>query len=228
MPGELAAAGLGLSAVNEIYKTISGAVQSRRGRKEWDELQERRRSGEFNYSTPEEAYKALNFSKGIYQSALMPGQAQAQNTLGANTSQAIELAKATGRSPAEIMSVITSANQNQNTGTTNLATSAAGFQLQNADKYQQQLQNMADYKDKEWAYNTYMPYMQDAQYAQNLIGAGAKNISGGLGGLGAVVSTAGYGGEDNPLYNLFKKRTNTPPSKNTGDFNLNPDAPYTV
>ena len=218
-PITMSAIGLGVSAVGDIFKGISGYNQAQEGKDKYADIMRRRAAGEFRYTTPEQAYQSLNLSKGLYQSAQMPGQAAAQNQLEGNTSQAIELAKATGRTPAEIMAVITGANRNQNKGTTDLATSAAGFHIQNARDYEGKLSEMADYKDKEWAYNTYMPMMQDAQYAQDLIGAGNKNLYGAIGDFGSNVATAFSGGEDNPLASLFKKRTGGGDARNMNYFN---------
>lgn len=182
---------LGVSALGNIYKGISGYNQAQEGKDKYADIMRRRAAGEFRYTTPQEAYNALNLSKGLYKSATMPGYAQAQNELESNTSQAVELAKATGRTPAEIMSVISGANTAQNKGTVGLGTASAQFQLNNARDYQQQLKEMADYKDKEWAYNTYMPMMQDMQFAQDLIGAGNKNLYGAIGDLGGTIAVAG-------------------------------------
>lgn len=58
-----------------------------------------------------------------------------------------------------------------------------------------QAQNrMAGYRDKAYQINKYEPYLRDLQRKYNLTGAGEQNISGGLQGIGDVLSMSGGGG----------------------------------
>ncbi len=213
--------GMALSGAADVYKMISGIRQTRKGRRVVDDLFDRQRSGEFNYSTPEQAFQSANLAKSMYLNQDMPGQTAAENKLQANTGQGVDMAKAMGRTPAEIMATISSLNENQNEGFTNLATAAGQQQIQDTLNYQAQLGTLADYKDKEWMYNTYMPFMQEMQYGQSLVGAGNKNIFGGVQDLGSLMMSMSMGGEDNPLAKLFSKRSGFKPNTkgNLGAYN---------
>lgn len=188
--------GMALSSIAPIYKGVSGLYQTWKGNNLFDKL---RRP---TYQTPDEIGQNTSVARSAFLDSRLPGQSAAENKVQANSSQAVTLAQQLGRSPAEIMAAITGANANANTGITNIATAAAERQKADQMNYQQALQLGADYKDKEFAYNKWMPYNQDRQYAQDLIGAGNKNIYGGLSDLTSGLAMTGGA---NALGSLFGK-----------------------
>lgn len=70
--------------------------------------------------------------------------------------------------------------QNQNDAYGNLLSMDAQARQQNQQLLMQQRENMAQYKDKQFDFNKVQPYLQKAQAAQALQGAGIQNILGGL------------------------------------------------
>lgn len=188
--------GLALSSIAPLYRGISGFFQQRKGNNILDNLERP------TYSTPGEISKNLDLARNQFMNTRLPGQSTAENKIEGNTAQAIKMAQAYGQSPADIMATISNSNANENNAFNDLTTKAGERQLQDLQNYQGALNTSADYKDKEFAYNKWMPYMADRQYGENLVGAGNKNIYGGVGDLasGTVMS-----GGDQALGNIFKK-----------------------
>lgn len=192
--------GLALSSIAPIYRSISGFMQTRKGNKILDNLTAP------TYTTPEEVNKNLSLARNQFMNTRLPGQDVAENKLEGNTAQAIKLAGMYGKAPSDVIAAIVGANSNENAGFNDLATQASQRQQQDLANYQGALQLGADYKDKEFAYNKWMPYMNQRQYGENLVGAGNKNLYGGLGDLasGAVLSGAS-GAADTGLNSLYSK-----------------------
>lgn len=75
---------------------------------------------------------------------------------------------------------IASMAQSQNDALKNLLGMDAQARMQNQANLMQQRSNMAQYQDKAFQINQMEPYMQQAQAAESLKGAGLQNIFGGL------------------------------------------------
>lgn len=146
------------------------------------------------YSTPKSVTDAYDTARSYFTntSRAMPGQQQAENTVQGNTAQAVGLAQQYGTNPAGIMAGIVGANANENRATNDLNVEAAnqylGRRFQNLQTFLGQAGLVGDYADKEFAYNKWMPYGADRQYAESLIGAGTKNISNSFGNARSLVA----------------------------------------
>lgn len=202
----------GAQLAGSAYNMYQGYMQRRRGQKMLDSLVRP------TYETPEQIEQATNLAKVQSMNSRLPGESEAVNRLGGSTSQAIALAKATGRSPAEIAAIISSSNKSQNDALIDLGVAGAERQQQDIARYQQMLNTLGEYKDKEFAYNEWMPYIADRQYAENLIGAGAQNMNAAFGDITSGVATLGSagvgGGGDNlsTMLNMMRTRNATPQS----------------
>lgn len=168
--------GSGLPIIGGFFQAAAARKQRAEGEKQRADLMRRRAAGEFAYKTPNEILQSLSLAKSQFLNPELPGQGLAESKLRGNTSQAIGLARSSGRSPSDIMAAIVGANANENMAFNDLTVEAANRQLQDQMNYQRALSEKAGYSDKEWEYNTYMPMMQDRQYAESLIGAGNKNL----------------------------------------------------
>ena len=186
-----------------IYQGISGYNQAQKGKDLMSSLTRP------TYQTPNEIYGNLNLAKSAFLDNRLPGESTALNRLQGSTSSAVQQAQQYGRTPAEIMAAITGADANQNKGITDLATQGAQYHLGAQHDYQQALQTLAQYKDQEFNINKLQPYNQDRQYAQDLIGAGNKNLNGAIGGLGTYAGTTSGSNSLGGLYNKFFGSTNT-------------------
>lgn len=195
----LAIAGLGIQGLNSVYNIFQGRGQREKGE---SILRNLRRPV---YSTPTEIGKNLSLAEGQYRDTRLPGQAQAENKLNANTSKLVRMARDNGKSPSEILATAIAGNENQNQGYNELATEAADRQLQDLMNYQKALETKADYREKEWLYNEYMPYQQERQYAESLIGGGAKNFNSGVNDFASGLTTFGLSGGDEGLSGMFNK-----------------------
>jgi len=210
MPLPLAAIGAGAQLAGSAYNMYQGYMQRRAGEKMLKNLVRP------TYQTPQEVNDAVNLSRVQSINSRLPGEAEAVNRLGGSTSQAIALAKATGRSPAEIAAIISSSNNNQNDALVDLGIAGSQRQQQDIGNYQQSLNLLGEYKDKEFAYNKWMPYIADRQYAENLIGAGAQNMNSAFGDITSGVATlgtsgVGSGGDDlSSLLNMMRNKNTSP------------------
>lgn len=206
----LMAIGAGAQLAGSAYNMYQGYMQRRAGQKLLNSLVRP------TYETPQEVNDAVNLSRIQSINSRLPGEAEAVNRLGGSTSQAIALAKATGRSPAEIAAIIGSSNKNQNDALIDLGIAGSQRQQQDIANYQQMLNLLGEYKDKEFAYNKWMPYIADRQYAENLIGAGAQNMNAAFGDLTSGVATlgsAGVGegsGDLSTMLNMMRAKNSTP------------------
>ncbi len=206
----------GVPILGPLSRIGIAARQRDSGIAERDALMKRRKAGEFDYHTPDEIYRNLNLAKNNFLSGKLPGQDAAENKLESNTSSAIGLARSVGRSPSDIIAGIVGANANQNAGFNDIATKAADYHSKALTGYEGMLDTLANYKDKEWAYNEYMPYMDDRRYAEDLIGAGNQNINSAQNDFGSQavglatmgLNPAGGGGTNiyDLLNNIFSKK----------------------
>lgn len=197
---------LGLSVIPSAYKFFSGLNQVNQGKRMRSQLVRP------TYVTPNEIFKNTDLARTQFLDTRLPGQSVAENKLQGNTGQAINLANQYGRTPAEIMSVITGANANENNSFNDLATKASERQLMDLRNYQDTLNTEAGYKNKEFEYNKWLPYVQDAQAAAAMIGAGNQNIYGGINDATSGLVGAGVGSAFNlnDVFNRIFKKNRSP------------------
>lgn len=168
--------GASLPFIGGFFQAANARDQIEEGERMRNEILANRAAGKYDYSTPGEVVQSLALAKNAYLNPNMPGMGIAKNDLSASTSQQVGLSNTYGRSPSDIIAGITGAGANQNRSLNELNVASENFRIGNRDKYMGQLGQMGEYKDKEWAYNIYMPMMQDRQYAESMIGAGNKNL----------------------------------------------------
>ena len=172
-----------LALGSTLYKGISGYNQAQQGK---DLMASLHRP---TYQTPNEIYGNLNLAKSAFLDQRLPGESAAVSRLQGASSAAAQQAQQYGRTPAEIMAAITGANANENAGITDLATKAAQYHQGAQQNYMNANQVLANYKDQEFNINQLQPYNQDRQYAQDLIGAGNKNLNSAVGDVGTFAQT---------------------------------------
>jgi hypothetical protein len=211
----VAGAQLGVSG----YNLYQGVKQKRRGQSILDNLERP------TYTTPSGITQSTALAKNQLLDSRLAGQGAAENKLSGSTSQAIDFARGSGRSAADIMAVITGTNANQNKGIVDLGVAADERQLADVLNYQKALNTESEYKDKEFAYNKWMPYMADRQYGESLVGAGATNINSSLNDITSGAAT--LAGNDDLTAMLTQMRNRRKPNT-SGDWYVNPQTRATA
>lgn len=165
-----------LGAIPEVFKLGQGLKQVKQGNKGLDGLTRP------EYSMPEEAARALGIAQGRYADKFMPGEGVYTDRIEQQGANAYAQGAEAGNPFALIGNIhAQSSNQLQD-----LQTKSAQFQLQNENAYKQQLMTTADYRDQEWQMNEFAPYKDKYTEFRDMIGAGNKNIYGGLDSLSAI------------------------------------------
>lgn len=169
----------GLGMATGLFRAIAGGVQKRKGEKELAQVEANRPI----YERPEEAYDANRISALRYLNPDMPGQSRAMDAIKQNTASTVEAAKEFG-GPQDVYK----AQVNENVATNTLAVQSAQSRINNEIQRIQQLGVMADYSDKEFDTNEYIPFQENRKRALDRIGAGMKNVGSGLDTIAQVSS----------------------------------------
>lgn len=107
--------------------------------------------------------------------------ADASNTLAnqrlqQNQAQGVNAARQSARSSSDIMATLGRLNENTNNSLNNLAQQRYGQRLGGYNMLSQANQNVANYDDRNFAYNQVEPYNQAVQNKQNLLTASNTNF----------------------------------------------------
>jgi hypothetical protein len=100
----------------------------------------------------------------------------AQQKINQNVSQGIGAARQSARSSTDIMATLGRLNENSNNALNNLAQQKYGQRLGGYNMLNQANQNVANYDDRNFAYNQVEPYNQAVQNKQNLLTASNTNF----------------------------------------------------
>lgn len=159
-----------------LYQGVVGLTQ------QMDSDYERSRLKRPTYKTPEEVTQALTLSKREFSDPRFAGQAQLEAQVQQNASQALETAQRRGGGMQNVAGIVAANNQAAQD------ISAEGARQQRGDlrDYQNMLQLMAGYKDKEFQMNKFAPYSDAYNETREMKGAGQQNTFQALDALSAV------------------------------------------
>lgn len=202
----LMALGLGLNFANSLF----GGFQLLRG------LSQAKSNQRPNYDIPKEIGQNLNQAQ-LYAQQGLPMDVYNRATANIDRNAAFGLRSLGDRRSG--IAGISALNQSTNDAYSNLAMQDAQARMNNLAQLYNARSTMAGYRDKAFELNKMQPYMQRAQEAQALQGAGLQNIMRGLQGAGNTLSAQAYnnalnpamngGGMANPLEGLLQKQNNT-------------------
>ena len=164
------------------YKIFAGGKQVRDGKKidKNNKFIKYERSGEVR--------DALALSERNYLNG-MPGSDLYENRIGTSAAMAMESATQGASSSGDVLDAATKISQNTNNALLDLGIQEDEFKQRALGGYTDQLENTAQYADKEFNYNVAQPYQRNAAAASALIGAGNQNVFSGVDeGLGAAAS----------------------------------------
>jgi len=165
-----------LAAAPAIMQGITGLAQMIGGKKQLNNLERP------EYEIPNEVKQALAISRANYADPTMPGQ---QTMYDRNSLAAANAARAAIEGGGGLSS-LAGISAAESTGAQNIGIAGANFQNQQELQYQQQLGNMANYKDQEWQVNKFAPYSEAYNEGRERIGAGQQNFMSALGGIAKV------------------------------------------
>lgn len=164
------------------YKTVTGIGQQSRGRRLRRDAQ-----AEFDrnpYTTPTEALQALSSAQNLAGQTELPGQSALEAQIQSATGSAIQAKREAAVSPQDIIAGATDVYQNLYVNPLrNLTVQAASRYDANQANLQSQLNNVAQYRDREWQQNVLLPYQNALATAGQLSSAGQQNIASGFGDI---------------------------------------------
>lgn len=199
----LMALGLGMNLANSLF----GGFQLLRG------LSQAKRNQRPEYNIPQEIQQNLNQAQLYAQQGLpMDVYNRAAGNIDRNAAFGL---RSLGDRRSGIAGV-SALNQSTNDAYSNLAMQDAQARMNNLAQLYNARNTMAGYRDKAFDLNKMQPFIQRAQEAQALQGAGLQNIMKGLQGAGNTLSAQAYynalnpamGGMANPMESMLQKQTN--------------------
>lgn len=217
-PAALGPLGFALSAAPEVIKVITALNQA----KEAKALAAK--TVRPTYTIPKEVSDVVDIMRSGYMNSRLPGQAQAEGRLQANTASGFSAARESGNNPNAIMATLMGLNQQQNQGFEDLATQGANLQRQDRAGYVGALNNMAGYRDQAFEYNQNQPYQQ----ALKTIGALRQSSTENAYGAAKGISSSLIGAMNNMPNDWWKKFDKTNPAAGAPDrvpFTMPEDIP---
>lgn len=193
---ELTGIGLGIDAA----KLLFGGFQFLRG------LSQAKKNQQPMYNIPQNISDNLNMAKTYAQQGL-PDAVYNRALGNIDRNQALGLRTMSDRRAGLAgLGGLTAAT---NDAYSNLAAEDAQARMNNLAQLYNQNQVMAQYKDKQWDFNEYQPFVRRAQEAQALQGAGIQNLFGSLQGASNTLGQQQY-------YNALSGMGNNQPILNNG------------
>lgn len=186
MAAGLMALGMGINVANSLF----GAFQLMRG------LSQANRNKRPEYNIPQEIGQNLNQAQMLAQQGL-PMEQYNRAMANIDRNAAFGLRGMSDRRGGLVG--LADLNQTTNDAYNNLAMQDAQARMNNIAQLYNARSTMANYRDKAFEINQMQPYLQQAQAAQGMQGAGLQNIMGGLQGIGNMASSQAYYNALNPM-----------------------------
>jgi hypothetical protein len=118
-------------------------------------------------------------NQAMYQNAAnttrLPGQSILENNIGASSAGSMNAVMQSGGSSTDILSALSSVNQNQNNAYNDMAVKGAEFQAMSKDKLASANSELSEYRDQQWQVNQYEPYQ--LEYARKMALKTAANAN---------------------------------------------------
>ncbi len=147
------------------------------------------------FKTPKEALTALGLSKAEYADPRFAGQSELENQVDLNSANALATAQGRGAGMQTVGAIASAGNKAQQ----DITAEAARQQQADRFSYQNMLQLIAGYREKEFQMNEFAPYMDKYNEGRERIGAGQENVFGALDQMSTVMSRLLGAGQTDPL-----------------------------
>jgi len=188
-----------------LGKTIYGGIQKYRAKQERERLLDQQPQ----YETPQSIDELTSLYgqqlSDVRRTEKMPGEDQMRSNLKQSTQRGISDIRQTARSSAEALGATTDVIGKEIEGLKQLdiqsAQQQARREIQATQMYGQSLKQQAQYEDKEWRYNEWMPWKTELAQAQANFAGGQKTMQSGISDLTSGVTMgamqmAGGNGDD--------------------------------
>lgn len=195
--GIITGIGAGLAGLGSLAGMITGGIQTRRGRRDLEQAYADRPT----YTIPSEVREQENIARMRASNPFLPGQQLMEQQIdqqGARTAQNIQ--------EMGNVSDLYAVQMQQNQARNQLSMQSAQQALQNELRLLQQLSTSADYQDKAFDVNEFMPFQERRMDALARIGAGTTNLAQSLNTLSTM--GASMIGIDDPERNRQKRNRN--------------------
>ena len=212
---------LGAGILTGGAKTWIGASRKKEARERREELL----ADQPQYETPVslEQMTSLygNYLARVERTRGFPGQRQMEQDLSEQTSSRIRDIRETARSSTEALGATTDLISREIEMLQQLdiqgAKYAAEQQLQARQMYGQALGQQAQYEDRAWQYNEWMPWRTELAQAQAQYRGGQRTMES---GLSDIVGTFGQAAKLEAQANWFEEKEEEEEDENGNDFNL--------
>lgn len=205
----MAGIGLALSLASSLIPSIAQGITGSRQKREAERI--RKGTTRPAYETPMKAKKMESIAEQQATLGLV-GRSTLEDRLRSSTAGAVRATEEVATSPASRLAAITATYGQEMEGMEDIAMKDAQARLESANRLARTYGAMADYQDKEFAYNKQAPYEEAMAAASALTGAGMQNTQGMLEGLSragvATLSGLGEDDEDTDLTTPKKKKKN--------------------
>jgi uncharacterized membrane protein len=152
--------------------------------------------------------------RGMANSNRLPGQAYAENQIGAQTARATNAIQQTGGSTGEIISGLTAVDENARKSTNDLAFQGAQLNQQNKQLFGQVLNNVSEEQKDIFDYNKNQPFQTETLRKQALLDASERNTDNAIDQATDVASNfgvaAGYAANEDVIGTKKKRKGGSP------------------
>lgn len=181
MNGNLLAGGLISGGVN-LAKGIFGAIQAGRASKELKNLKAP------TYERPEEIGDLLKLYQERANISQLPGQDAMESRMDANTASSIGAAERVAPSSVAALGAVTDVYGKKQDAIRDLAVTFANYKAQRQGELGGALQTSAEYSDKEFEMNKWLPYQVKMNELTSQKQAGFENLFGGVEGMASTAT----------------------------------------
>lgn len=172
--------GAGITGAASLAKGITGAVQSSRAAKGLRNIQAP------TYQRPQEANELIDLYRQQAAVSQMPGQEGYESRMGAGVAGSVADIQRTASSSAAALGAITDIHGRKQDAIRDLAVQFAEYKTARQRDLAQGLQQGAQYSDREFEMNKWMPYQVRMNELTSQKQAGAANLWGGIEGMGSA------------------------------------------
>lgn len=166
----------GVAAVSAGYSIYSGEKQKSEAKKLAAS------NKKVDYEVPAQVKTATQLAERQFLNG-MPGMERANENISNTSANAFAQAAAASTSSNDLLDSISRIQQLDQIGRNELALQGMDYKLKAADAYQTALTREAEFEDKKYQLNEYEPYMNKANAASAMYGAGQINTANGITGL---------------------------------------------
>ncbi|WP_418360173.1 hypothetical protein [Sphingobacterium detergens] len=166
----------GVAAVSAGYSIYSGEKQKSEAKKLAAS------NKKVDYEVPGQVRTATQLAERNYLNG-MSGMERANQNISSGSANAFAQAKDVSTSSNDLLDSISRIQQLDQIGRNELALQGMDYKLKAADAYQMALMREAEFEDKKYQLNEYEPYMNKANAASAMYGAGQVNTANGINGI---------------------------------------------